>query len=303
MSLKMMKKTWLVSAFAAVSALSVVACGDSEDKDDADTEEPGGDGGSMGGGDGGTDVPATRTRSGTLVAITATDTSAPIPDPHKIVVLEALTGNPLSPALETMTAAGNGKWEIKDIPTDKPISFWVQGVGDATTGTYDSVITNVTGTTADDGLTRISNAGTAATAGIVSGFTPKQDRGAISMGVYRIRNGARVGVVGCVKVLLDESEEKTKEADLRYVASNGLPTTLAMQDKTESMRGAFLIANIPKGEHTIKFTVDDGKTYFGETKFYIGMARDDAKSAFKGILYQLGVEVPADPNLTPSGCI
>lgn len=303
MSLKIMKNTWLVSAFAAVSALAAVGCGDS---DDDKKEDAGGGSEEDAGMNGDTDagmVAATRSRLGTLVAITATDTTAPIKIPHEIVVLNAETGKPLVPALSTMTSATDGKWEIKDIPTAVPVALHVKGEGDAASGTYDSIITNITGTTADDGLTRISSASTASIAGQVSGFEPKQDRGAISAGVYRIRNGQRVGVVGCVKVLLDDSEAKTTDADLRYVGSGGLPAPIATQDKTESMRGAFLIANIPKGEHTIKLTVDDGKTYFGETKVFIGMARSDATSNFKGVLYQVGIEVPAEPDLTPAGCI
>jgi hypothetical protein len=312
MSLKMMKNTLLVSALVAMGSIAAIGCGDDGEKEPT-TPDAGG-GGMPGGGDedggGGPVGPATRTRMGTLVGITATDTSAPIKVPHKIVVLNALTGAPLDPPLSTMTSATDGTWMIKDIPTAAPVALHIQGQGawdpakpmENTSTTYDSVITNITGETADDGLTRISTAGTAGLAGQVSMFTQKQDRGAISGGVYLIRNGMRVGVVGCVKVKLDDSDQATTDADLRYVGSAGLPAPLSAQDKTEKQRGAFLIANIPKGKHTLSFSVDDFKTTFNKTDIFIGIARDDASGNFKSVLYQIGIEVKGD-DPTPMGCM
>jgi hypothetical protein len=305
MSLKMMKKTLFVSAIVAVGSLAIVACGDDKDKPATDEKDSGPDDTTPDDDKDGSVVdngPATRSRSGVLVAVTATDTSAPIKISHKIVVLDALTGTPLAPPLSAMTDPSNGKWEIKDIPTKTAIAFWVQGEGDDKTGTYDSVITNVTGKSADDELTRISNASTATVAGMLSGFTAKGDKSAMSGGVYNVKDGKRIGVIGCTKVILDGDAAKSTEADLRYVNTAGLPTTLASQDKTEKSRGAFLFANISKGKHTLELTVDDGKTTFGKTDFYIGLARDDAHSNYKGILYQIGIEIEGK-NLTPDGCM
>lgn len=301
MSLKMMKKTLLVSAIVAVGSLSVIACGDS--KDDPEDEKDSGpvdtDGGTEE--DAGPPVAAKRTRSGFLVAITAQDTAAPIKVPHKIVVLDSLTGKPLDPPLSAMTSSTDGSWMIKDIPTATPIALHIQGQGDATTGYYDSVITNITAKTSDDPLTRISSASTASIAGQVAGFTPDATKGAISGGVYLVKDGKRTGVIGCTQVWLDDdTAQPPSKGDLRYVGSNGLPAPIATADRTEATRGAFLFANIEKGKHKVKFSVDGGKNFFGETEFYIGMAREDATSAYKGILYQIGIEV--DEDKTPAGC-
>jgi hypothetical protein len=285
----------LASAFVVMSA---IACGDDPEpsggKDAGDMNEPEDDAGTEP-----EDLPATRTASGTLVAITATDTSAPIKIPHKIVVLDAETDEPLGPKFQTMTSASDGTWEIKDIPRGRPTSLHIQGT--ATDGTYDSVLTNVTVTTADDALTRISSASTASVAGILSGFTPAQDKSALTVGVYHVRNKKRLKVIGCTQAWLDDDpSQPPKEGDLRYVGAGGLPTPISVQDRTEVSRGAMLFANIAKGKHTIKLSVDGGKTFFGKTEFFINKARQDSTSEFKGILYQLGIELPED--MTPPNC-
>jgi hypothetical protein len=290
----MTRKIW--GSGLALALLGVAACGGDSEKT---AEEP--DSGEERDPDGGLVVPKFRTAFGTLVAVTAQDTSAPITIPHKIVVLDALTDQPLGPAFQTMTSAVDGSWEIKDIPTDKTTSLHIMGEGDATTGDYDSVLTNITGNTADDALTRISAAGTASLAGQVGGFTAKQDMSALTVGVYHVRDRKRIGVIGCVQAWLDDDPNQPPAAgDLRYVNSGGLPTPIAMQDKTEATRGAMLFANIATGTHKMKFSVDGGKTFFGQTEFRLGKSRNDATSAFKGILYQIGVEV--DENITPPGC-
>jgi hypothetical protein len=108
-------------------------------------------------------------------------------------------------------------------------------------------------------------------------------------------------VIGCVQVWLDDDPNHPPQAgDLRYVNAGGLPTPHAQQDKTEATRGALLFANLAKGKHTMKFSVDGGKTFFGTTEFYLGKSRDDASSPFKAILYQIGIEV--DEDKTPPGC-
>jgi hypothetical protein len=129
----------------------------------------------------------------------------------------------------------------------------------------------------------------------------KADAAGVSIGVYYVKDGKRLGIIGCVKGVLDDSADKTTAADLRYVSASGLPTPPNVQDKTESGRGAMLFGNMPTGTHTLKFTVDDGKTYFGETTVHITKARSDAASAFKSILYFLGIEVPEQK--TPAGCM
>lgn len=305
MSLKMMKKKLMVSALVAMGSLAVVACGDSEDDKDSGTDTPDedGGGGGMGGTDGGGEnKPATITRSGTLVPITATDDSAPILIPHKLVVLDNISGDPLTPSLTAMTAASNGKWSISGIPTDKDTALHVQGTGDDKTGTYDSIICNVKWNSPDDPLTRISSANTAGVAGQTGGFTAKQDQSAMSGGVYVVKGGKRVGAIGCAQVYIDDEPHPATKYDERYIASSGLPTTLDMQDKTLKGRGTFLFGNLSKGKHHVKVTTDGGKTFFYETDVYITKVRDDATSNYKAVLYQVGLDVPDGDKYEPKDC-
>lgn len=296
MSLKMMKKTMLVTAFLAMGSLSLAACGDDDSGDSGDKDA----GASGGDEDGGGSGAKTRTWGGTLVQVLAQDTKAPILNPHEIVVLDNETGELLEGGkYKATTSDKDGTWSIKDVPMEKPIAFWLKG--NAAADTYDAVTINVTYTTADEPLTRVSAAGTANIAENGAGYVGKPDTAGMSIGVYYVKDGKKLGIIGCVKGVLDDSPEKTEAADLRYVSAQGLPVPPSVQQKTETSRGAMLFGNMPTGKHTVKFTVDDGKTYFGETTVYITKARQDASSTFKSILYFIGIEVPEQK--TPAGCM
>lgn len=306
MSLKMMKNTLLVSALVAMGSIAAIGCGDDGDKGN-ETVDGGGatPGGGMmgGGGDGGgaeSCAGKKRTWSGTLVPVLDQNTNNPIKTPHKIVALDNETGQPLEGGkYSAMTSASNGAWEIKDVPMDKPIAFHTAGQGDAMTGFYDAVTINVKCDTAPEPLSRISAAGTATLAEMAAGYTAKPEAAGLSVGVYHVVNGQRLGTIGCVKAVLDDSEEATKAADLRYVPAGGIPSATATM--SEKVRGAMLFGNIPKGKHKLKFTVDNGATYFGETEINIFRSRSEAESQFKSILFFLGIEVPEDK--TPAGCM
>lgn len=303
MSLKMMKKTFVVSAFVACGALAAIGCGDSKDDPDdngGDKEDAGTPGGGGTDDAGGSSAGTTRTWSGTLVQVLAQDTSAPIKTPHKITAVDNETGTPIEGGkFSTMTSGNDGTWTLKDVPMDKPIAFNLEGAGSATDGTYDAVTINVTNNSVDEPLTRVSAAGTATLAEQAAGYKANQDAAGLSIGVYHVVNKKRQAIIGCVKAVLDDSDEKTKAADLRYVTAQGLPS--ANQPMTEASRGAMLFGNIPKGKHKVKLTVDDGKTYFGETEFTIFKSRAEAVSAFKSILFFMAIDVPE--NKTPASCM
>ncbi len=303
MSLKMMKNTLLVSALVAMGSFAAIGCGDDGDKG-SETPDAGGGGtpggGADGGGGGASCSGKKLTWSGTLVPVLDQNTSNPIKTPHKIVALDNETGQPLAGGMySAMTSASNGAWEIKDIPMDKPIAFHTAGQGDAMTGFYDAITINVTCETAPEPLSRISAAGTATLAEMAAGYMAKPDAAGLSVGVYHVVNRQRIGTIGCVKAVLDDSEAATKAADLRYVPAGGIPSATATM--SEKVRGAMLFGNIPKGKHKLKFTVDNGATYFGETEINIFRSRSEADSQFKSVLFFLGIEVPEDK--TPAGCM
>jgi hypothetical protein len=303
MSLKMMKKTLLVSAIVAMGSVAAIGCGDSSSDGDKDSGSTGGDK-DAGGGGGEDDAgagPATQSRGGTLVAITAADTSAPLLGGSKITVVNALTGEPLTPALTATTSAKDGTWKIDNIPTGTPYAFHVEGTGDDKTGTYDSIIGPVKATTPDDPLTRISSASTAAVAGATGGFTANQEMSALSGGIYVVRDGKRVGAIGCAKVYIDDEPHPAEKYDQRYINDNSLPTTLDKQQATLPNRGTFFFGNLATGMHKMKVTVDDGKTFFGETEIFVKLARKDAVSNYKAVLYQVGIDI-LDGDKTPASC-
>jgi hypothetical protein len=299
MSLKMTSQL-LVATCVAVGSLVVLACGDDTDGEKPDASQDSDGGMEPSDEDGGKTEAKTQSRCGTLVAITAADTSAPILAPTKIIVLNSDTGEPLVPEVSTTTSSKDGTWCLKDIPSESPIAFHSIGTGDDKTGYYDSIVLNVKPSTPDDPLSRISSASTASVAGATGGFTAKPEMGALSGGVYVIRDGKRVGAIGCAKVYIDDEPHPAEKYDERYINDQSLPTTLDKQQATLPNRGTFFFGNLPKGKHKLKVTVDDGKTFFNETDIFIGLAREDASSAYKAVLYQIGLDVDGDK--TPASC-
>jgi hypothetical protein len=305
MSLKTTKKSnvWVV-AFVALG-LVAIACGDDGDDDEdagGTTAGMGGTGGTTGGSMGGNEEPYVA--DGTLVPVTASDTSAPLPAVHKIELLNAADGQPLSPPLSTTSESGTGKWKIEGVPAAARVAIHVEGAGDAATGTYDTVILNVYKDIPDDPLTRVSSAGTATIAEGSAGYTAKAEAAALSGAIYIVQNKMRVGAVGCAKIYVDDKPSPATEYDQRYIDGNSLPTTLDKQGQT-LRSGRFFFGNLAKGKHTLKWSLDNGATFVGDpVEVFIGKGRMDASSAFKAILYQVGIDyIPPDgKNPTPASC-
>lgn len=283
------KQSVLVSAMALLGALSV-GCGD-DGGGGKDT-----DGNADGGG---VDQPYTNTL--TLVPILATMESEFIGVPHTVEVWDPATGKPLNPPVTGTTSASDGKITLTT-PKKAPYSIYIQGVGPTSnsSSTYDTVILNTPPATGDSFL-RISQVGTASLAAtpMFGNFELKADRAPIGGAVYWMKDGKRLGAVGCAKVYIDDEPQPSTQYDQRYNGANGLPVT----GLTETLRqGRFYVGNITPGEHTIKASLDNGATFVGETKFVITMVRKDAKSELKNILYQIGVDIEGDANPTPASC-
>lgn len=278
---------------SAVGALLLGAlalgCGDDDGSKDAGTS-PGGDGSVQ------TDL---RTYNGTLVPILAVDTSAPVAVPHFIELLDNTTGQPLVPPVSTMTVAGTGAISITG-PKGQHIMY-VHGTGTGSDGTTDTVLLNAD-VDIHDPLIRISTAGLGPLAGQTGGFTDRPDRAALTGAVYWLVDNKRMGTIGCAKVYIDGLTAPDADSDQRYTGPSGLPVPLAMQSQT-LRTGVFYFANIKPGSHTMKVSLDDGKTFIGEeTKFYIPFVRSQAKSDTKTVLAQLAYYVKGSANPTPKEC-
>ena len=99
-----------------------------------------------------------------------------------------------------------------------------------------------------------------------------------------------------------EHEKMGREAVAqRYNAANGIPTTLRRLDQTLANSGRFYFGNLAKGQHTLKVTLDGGKSFIAERSLFIGRTREEAESPFKSLLYLVGIDVKG-PNPTPASC-
>ena len=243
---------------------------------------------------------ATFDLQGCVVSVLATDCGSGLPAPHEVELLNAATGEPL-PGFTTRSASG-GKYSFKDVPSDVELAIHAIGVGAAEEGgsTYDSIA--FYNPAAGDELLRVSSVGTAGLAGMTAAFTPSQDRVALSGTVYQVNEqGRRIGTVGCAQVFVDSEPHPAARFDQRYNASSGIPTTLAKLQQTLASSGRFYFGNVEPGMHTLKVSMDGGKSFILERKLFLGKVRREASSPFKALLYLVGLDIKG-ANPTPAAC-
>lgn len=284
------------SGVLVLSALAL-ACGG----DDSSTPTPAADASTGGGGDAGTGgtVGETVQYNATLVTILGTSVADKIDVSHKVEAVDNVTGASFSPPLTTMTGAGTGTISLK-VPK-KPFALKVTGVGTGPDSTYDAVIVN--NYPQLDPLVRISSSGTLTLAEGSGGFISAPDRAALGATIYWTPGGVRKGTVGCAKVQLDGSVTPDLTQDQRYNGKSGLPSTLDKQPQTLSS-GRFYIANITKGTHKVKVTVDNGATFLGdENSISIPYTRSEASGETKAVIVETGIDIDTPTNPTPAGCV
>jgi len=291
------------SVLLALSAISF-ACGEDAEGDTGSTEtgaqpSTGGSGKPAAAGE-------TYQYNGTLVSILATDESMRIGIPHLIELRNNDTGAPLVPPISTMSAAGTGAISFKT-PKGVLNQFWVRGTGEGSDGTYDTVLVNATSERPDK-LIRISTGGLIGLAEGSAGYVGKPDRASLGGSVYWSPDKLRKGTVGCAKVYLDDATGPDLAQDQRYNGASGLPAPISCTEpagtcvaQTETLSsGRFYFGNITKGTHTLKVSLDDGKTFIGEpTKFFVPYTRAEASSPTKNLIVQIALDMdyPANPTL------
>lgn len=290
---------WL-STLLATSALWGSACGGDGDVEGGLQGKPDASTGDVVGDDSGPAKSPSFELEGCVVSVLATDCGGGLPVPHEVELLDAKTGVAL-PGFKTTSASG-GKYSFKNVPGDVAIAIHALGVGPTTESgsTYDTVSFYVPNT--GDNLLRVSSVGTAGLTGMAAGFTPADDRAALSGAVYQVDDsGRRIGAIGCAKIYLDDQPHPAPGLDQRYNASNGIPTALTKLDQTLAGAGRFYIGNLTKGEHKLRVSLDDGKTFIAERSVFLAMSRQEAASPFKSILYLMGIDVKG-PNPTRADC-
>lgn len=284
------------TAFIITTLAIAAACGDG-----TQTTSGAPDAGPSAPGEGdGTADPATLDIEGCVVPVLANSCSEGLSVPHQVQLLHAKTGEPL-PGFRTTSASG-GRYAFRNVPGDVEVAVHAIGVGPASEGnaTYDSISFYVPNT--GDNLLRVSSVGTAGLAAASAGFTPADDRAPLSGTVFQVDGGGkRIGQIGCAKVFLDDLPHPATSVDQRYNASNGIPTTLRKLDKTLANTGRFYFGNVSKGPHTLRVSLDDGKSFIAERSVFVGKSRAEADSPFKAVLYLVGIDVKG-PNPTPANC-
>jgi hypothetical protein len=250
--------------------------------------------------DGGAANPSTFT--GTLVIPLGPDASVVVEDPHHVQLLAAETGKPLSPPLTTVSTAWTGLFTFTSVPFSPFLILHVsgKGAGDAATSTYDSL--TFFAPHSGDRLVRVATVGTGAVYPAAGGVEQLPDRAPLEGVVYRVSaGGKRIGVVGCAQVFLDQERHPALQADQRYVAADGLPTTLEKLSRTLSSNGKFYFGNLTKGRHTLRVSLDGGKTILPERTFYLPLTRAEATSEHKDLLIDIGLDIP-DSAPAPADC-
>jgi len=269
-----------------------VGCGDDDNNNVADA---GGSTGGDGGGGGG----ETFTFRGTLVPVLATDTTAPIANPHLIELLSPTTGLPLVPPITSMSAPVTGAIDITG-PKGRLLTY-VHGAGTGENSTVDTVLDGDASKYTDP-LVRISSKGLAGLAQGSGDYTPMPDRASMFGAIYWVQNGARKGTVACAKVYIDGATAPDLDQSQRYTAASGLPVPLAMQSETGA-GGVFYFGNAKVGAHTLKVSLDDGKTMTTETPVYIPFPNSAAKSEQKSVSVQMAIYMEANSNPTLPTCM
>lgn len=285
MTLKMMKKKMLTSAFVALSAVAM-ACG-------------GDDGDEKTGGDGGGDKKETYDIDLTLISVLGQSEADAIVQSHKVELINAETGKPFDPPVETMTQEGSGKFSFKAVPRSPASWIHVIGNGKDPMSTYDSL--SYSAPDSGEKFLRISTVGTAGVAEGTGGFKADPTKIAIGGAVYSVDDtGKRVGAIGCAEVMIDDKPSPAEDVDQRYVASTGLPTTLDKLKQTLGGQGKFYFGNVTPGMHTFSVKVG-GKVLDQKLSLNVPFARNGATGPFQNVLVLIGIDIPG-PNPTPAGC-
>ena len=228
--------------------------------------------------------------------------------PHLIELRNNDTGAPFNPPITTMSAPGTGAISYRS-PKGVVKQLWVHGTGTGAEATYDTVLVNATGETTDK-LIRIASAGLVSIAEGSAGFKGRQDRAALAGGIYWTPNKTRMGTVGCAKVYLDGAPGPDVEQDQFYTGPSGLPVPRTCPEPAGGCvsaaqtltGGRFYFGNIKTGTHTFKVSLDDGKTFVGETKVFVPYTRAEASGESKNVLVQMAVDLDTPANPTPAGC-
>jgi hypothetical protein len=241
----------------------------------------------------------------TLVSWPSAESGGYIFDSHEILVLDE-TGAPWIPEIRTRTQRGSGRFAIRGLPADTLPSLHVIGQATGPSGSHDSVLLHYDRSAGMPFVALASN-GTTQVAQTTSLVTNRPDRAALWGTIYwRPRGGVRQDSVGCALVALDGAPVGDDlGSGLRYVYDL-LPTlegdSMEIDQTVGGSRRSFYYGNIAPGPHTVRVSLDGGKSFVAESSFVIGRTRADALGVAREIAYDLAIDVEASSDPTPRDC-
>ena len=100
---------------------------------------------------------------------------------------------------------------------------------------------------------------------------------------------------------MDGATTLDEAAAQRYIGSGGLPTGSEFLSQTLRGSGRFYFGNLAKGQHTLRVSIDDGRSFIATATFFVPYSRAEATSESKEMLVQLDIDIEG-PDPTPTSC-
>ncbi|MDD9934303.1 MAG: hypothetical protein OXT09_11910 [Myxococcales bacterium] len=211
-------------------------------------------------------------------------------------VLDNVTGMPLA-GLETVTD-DNAVVSFPGLTQDQ-VGFMIQGVPDQAIDTYTFNVSPLE----QDKLLRVVAKSSVLTVKTVANVTLDPQMADIAGAIYWDSPDGLEHPVGCVTVSIDDGQ-----GDIRYFASNNLPTTnvaldsapyLEVRTATNPLNGRFYIANVVPGAHTVTAMLNGEVVGEASLPAFAGNMSSDGENAIS--LTDITLSAPANP--TPADCM
>ncbi|MGD8863226.1 MAG: hypothetical protein PVI30_24645 [Myxococcales bacterium] len=246
---------------------------------------------------GGGTVPAGGATFTTTIVESVNET--PIPASQLALTVRALdneTGAPL-PGLETV----NDESAMVSFSglTQPSVGFMIQGVVNQAIDTYTFNVDPLD----MNRLLRVVAKSSVLTVKTVANVTLDPQMADVAGAIYWDNAQGIEEPVGCVTVSIDDGQ-----GDIRYFASNNLPTTnvplesapnLEVRTATNPLNGRFYIANVVPGRHTITATLNGQVVGTASLPAFQSSQSTDGENAIS--LTDITIDAPANP--TPADCL
>lgn len=240
-------------------------------------------------------APAAPTGAPFTLTIVESVNDTPIPSSQLSLTVRALdnaTGQPL-PGMETVTD-DDARVTFNGL-TQPEVGFMIQGVPAQAIDTYSFNVSPLE----QNRLLRVVAKSSVLTVKTVANVTLDPQMADVAGAIYWGNDEP----VGCVTVTIDDGV-----GDIRYFASNNLPTTnvalesapfLEVRTATNPLNGRFYIANVTPGVHTITAHLNGEVVGSASLPAFPGNMSTDGENAIS----LTDITLPGDANPTPADCM